>query len=437
MKNRFKLLMLIPSLIWSSQNTLFSQGLSLESCLKMADTANLNLRNSRLDVAINKRQISVYNAARLPKVTFSGDYKYNAIIPGQVIPAQLFGGPAGTFTTVQFGVPYNFGNTLQLTQVLYNPQVNYGIQALNLNQKIVEIQQKMTELDVKYQVATTYFNLQAINRQLSYLNQNVANLNKIIGNTDLYVKQGLLIETEKDKLSINLLTLENSLQTVIATKKQLESLLKILIGIDDSIVIDLAQDDLIQKSILVEEGTISRPELELLDAQLALNREERKGTFMAYLPSLSFYAAYNYTFNMKPEDDFRTGIESSLIGLRLDWTLFDGFEKYHSQKKNTMNREKLEIQQELLSQQIKLEADNNKRQIDIQLKSLEISKKQLELSEKVFNQSEAQYNQGTIGTNDLINAENALHQSQTNVITAYVQLRQAELNYLKSIGIIK
>jgi len=429
--------MLTIVLIWSSLGILRSQGLTLESCLKMADTANLSLRNSRLDVAINKRQISVYNAARLPKVVFTGDYKYNAIIPGQVIPAQMFGGPAGTYTTVQFGVPYNFGNTLQLTQVLYNPQVNYGIQALNLNQRIVEIQQKMTELDVKYQVATTYFNLQAIQRQLSFLNQNIVNLKKIIGNTDLYVKQGLLIETEKDKLTINLLTLENSLQTVISTKTQLESLLKILIGLDESKVIELVQDDLIQKSILVEEGTISRPELELIDAQLALNKEERKGTNMAYLPSLSFYAAYNYTYNMNPEDDFRTGIKSSFLGLRLDWTLFDGFEKYHGQKKNAMNRDRLETQQQLVSQQIKLEADNNKRQIEIQLKSLEISKKQLELSEKVFNQSEAQYNQGTIGANDLINAENALHQSQTNMVSAYVQLRQAELNYLKSIGIIK
>jgi outer membrane protein TolC len=432
-----KIFYILTLIFISNFNEIYAQELNLEMCLNMADTANLSIRNSRIDVAINKKQIAVYNAARLPKLNFSGDYKYNAIIPGQVIPAQMFGGPPGTYSTVKFGVPYNFGNTLQFSQILYNPQLNYGIQALNLNQKIIEIQEKMTELDVKYQVASTYFNLQALDRQLNFLSQNSINLKKIIANTDLFVKQGMILETEKDKLSINLLTIENNLLTIQATKTQLETLLKILIGIEDEKSITLSKDEMIQKSILVDQSTITRPELELIEVQLALNHEERKGTNMAYLPSLSFYAAYNYTYNMNPDDDYRTGINSSFFGLRLDWNLFDGFEKLHSQQKNKLNRSKLETQNQLLTQQIQMETQNNKRQIDIQLKSLEISKKQLELAEKVFKQVEIQYNQGTVNANDFINAENSLQQAQTNIVSTYVQLRQAELNYLKSIGNIK
>ena len=59
------------------------------------------------------------------------------------------------------------------------------------------------------------------------------------------------------------------------------------------------------------------------------------------------------------------------------------------------------------------------------------------MAEKVFKQVEIQYNQGTVNANDFINAENSLQQAQTNIISTYVQLRQAELNYLKSIGNIK
>jgi outer membrane protein TolC len=40
-------------------------------------------------------------------------------------------------------------------------------------------------------------------------------------------------------------------------------------------------------------------------------------------------------------------------------------------------------------------------------------------------------------SNDLILAENGLQQAQTNVVATYIQLRQAELEYLKSIGNIK
>jgi len=146
-----------------------SQILDLETCLKMADTANLSIRNSRLDIEINERQRSAYLSARLPKLTFTGDYKYNAIIPGQVVPAAFFGGPPGTYSTVQFGVPYNLSNNLQLAQILYNPQVEYGLNALKINREIVAIQEQLTTLDAKYQVASTFFNLQAINKQLSFV----------------------------------------------------------------------------------------------------------------------------------------------------------------------------------------------------------------------------------------------------------------------------
>ncbi len=417
--------------------TLSAQTLDLETCLRMADTANLSLRNARLDVAINDKQIDAYMAARLPKLTFTGDYKYNAIIPGQVVPAAFFGGQPGTYSTVQFGVPYNLSNTVQLQQIVYNPQVNYGLTALALNQKVFEIQQRMTEQEIKQQVASTYFNLQAISKQVSFLNENIENVNKLIANMESMYRQEMIIRTEVDKMNISRLSLVNSLQTLKATQEQLEALLKILIGYDPSQKIELASDDLVQKSILVDGTAINRPEIELLGIQMELNKEERKGTNMAYLPSLSFYAAYNYTYNLKPEDDFRTGIESAFLGFRLDWTLFDGMEKYNKQKVNTLTKTKLENQKELVEKQMNMVTENARKQIDIQANSLEISQEQLTLADRVYKMTEAQFKQGTVSSNDLITAENNLQQAQTNVVSAYVQLRQAELTYLKSIGNIK
>ena len=414
-----------------------AQVLDLETCLKMADTANLSIRNSRLDVEINERQRSAYLSARLPKLTFTGDYKYNAIIPGQVVPAAFFGGPPGTYATVQFGVPYNLSNNLQLTQILYNPQVEYGLNALKINREIVAIQEQLTTLDAKYQVASTFFNLQAINKQLSYVSANISNMDKLIRNMEAMALQEMVIQTEVDKLLINKLTLVNTQETLKATKDQLETLLKILIGMDLNTPINIASDELVEKSILVDKSTISYPELDLISAQQKMNVEERKGTNMSYLPSLSAYASYNYNYNLKPEDDFRQGIEGAFIGLRLDWTLFDGLEKFHKQKSNALNADKLANQKELATQQLELKAANAKRQIQVQSGSLEISKEQMQLAERVYKQTELKFEQGTVSSNDLITAENSLQQAQTNVVSAYIQLRQAELEYLRSIGSIK
>ena len=121
----------------------WAQQYDLATCLRMADSANAQIRSAQLDVAINERQRSAYLSSRLPSLNFVADYKYNAVIPGQVVPAQFFGGAPGTFAEVKFGVPYVLGNTVQLNQILFNSQVNYGLAALQINNEIVEIQKDM------------------------------------------------------------------------------------------------------------------------------------------------------------------------------------------------------------------------------------------------------------------------------------------------------
>jgi outer membrane protein TolC len=432
MKNTLLYLLLLISSIQSK-----AQGLNLETCLRMADTANFTVRNAQLDIEINNRNRSAYLSARLPQLAYSGDYKYNAIIPGQVVPGAFFGGAPGTFTTVQFGVPYTLSNTVQLTQILFNPQVEYGLAALKINEEIVNVQQKLTSQDVKFQVATTFFNLQAVSKQLKFVQGNLTNMEKLISNMEALVGQGMVIQTEADKLKISKMTLFNTSESLKATKDQLETLLKILIGMDPEGKIDLTADEMVEKSILVDNSAASLPELELIAAQQKMNLEEHKGNNMAYLPNISFYAAYNYNYNMKPADNYRVGIEGAFVGLRIDWKLFDGLEKYHKQKANLLNAEKLANQKELATKQLELKIANAKRQIQVQTNALALSKEQLKLAQSVYDQSVAKLELGTISSNDLITADNGLQQAQTNVVASYIQLRIAEIEYLRSIGSIQ
>lgn len=432
MKNTLLYLLLLISSIQSK-----AQGLNLETCLRMADTANFTVRNAQLDIEINNRNRSAYLSARLPQLAYSGDYKYNAIIPGQVVPGAFFGGAPGTFTTVQFGVPYTLSNTVQLTQILFNPQVEYGLAALKINEEIVNVQQKLTSQDVKFQVATTFFNLQAVSKQLKFVQGNLTNMEKLISNMEALVGQGMVIQTEADKLKISNMTLFNTSESLKATKDQLETLLKILIGMDPEGKIDLTADEMVEKSILVDNSAASLPELELIAAQQKMNLEEHKGNNMAYLPNISFYAAYNYNYNMKPADNYRVGIEGAFVGLRIDWKLFDGLEKYHKQKANLLNAEKLANQKDLATRQLDLKIANAKRQIQVQTNALALSKEQLKLAQSVYDQSVAKLELGTISSNDLITADNGLQQAQTNVVASYIQLRIAEIEYLRSIGSIQ
>ena len=414
-----------------------SQVLNLEQCLKMADTANVIIRNARVDVAMSASQIDAYQSALLPKIFYAGDYRYNAVIPGQLIPGQIAGGAPGTYVAVQFGVPVNISNTVQLNQVLYNPQLNAAIKTLKINQEVSEIQAGLTEQNVKYQLIQTYYNLQAIHKQLSFVQENSLNMDKMIANMKVMVEQKMVIATELDKLNITRLTLKNQEQNLISTKEKTENYLKLMIGKTINDKVEFQQEGAVQRSILNEIKSINAREIQLLQAQQRLNLVERKGIKMAYLPVLSMYGTYLYSYNYRPENKFGKGIDGALVGLKLDWTLFDGFEKHHKLKVNMFQRAKMEDQIDYSKKQLDVNIINAQKQVEIQTQSLQISQDQLVLAEKIQKQSKFSFEQGVISSNDLLKSENDLYQAQTNVVVAFVQLRQAELEVLKLTGNIK
>ncbi len=415
----------------------FSQTLDLETCLKMADTASLSNRNAKLDIASNQELIRANKAALLPKVNYTGDYRYYALIPGNLLPGVISGGAPGTYTVVKFGVPYNFGNTVQLNQTIYNPLLQTGLNSLDINQKIIELQSKLTSQNIQYQVYQTFFNLQAITKQLKYVDDNLENIDKLIQNMNLLVAEKMTLSVEEDKLKVNRLNIVNQQQRLVATKSQMEYLLRILTGMAPDTKFELVTDDLMEKTILLDSKDNHNVEIDIINAQMELNLNEKKGINMAYLPTFSFYAAYNYSYNMRPETNFTKGINSAYLGVRIDWTLFDGLEKHNKAKVNRIQAEKLNNQLELTQQQLAMNIENAKKQVEIQINSLMISKEQLTLSEKIYTQAEVSFKEGVTSSNDLIKAENDLIQAQTNIISSYIQLRQAELDLLKSTGNLK
>lgn len=414
-----------------------AQNYDLATCLRMADSANVQIRNAQLDVAINESQRSAYLSTRLPSLNYVADYKYNAVIPGQVIPAQLFGGPAGTFAQVKFGVPIVLSNTVQLNQILFNSQVNYGLAALKINSEIVKIKRDMTIQEVKYQVSNTYFILQGIYQQIKFIDSNVTYVKQMLKNMDLMVGQGLMVQTEADKVRINLLNLENNHANLVATQTQLEELFKIMIGLDPKAALKLQNDQLVQKTLLVDPNQANLFALQLLEQQQKMAEEEAKGIKMGYLPNLNLYGIYQYNVNINPETDFRTGINGAFVGLRLDWTLFDGLDKHHKAAVNALKQEQLEAQQDLTRLQLQQQSDQAKRTIEVKASSLELAQEQLKLATSVQKNAQLKFKEGLISINDFLIAQTGLEQAQAGVVGAYVALRQAELDYLKTNGNIK
>jgi outer membrane protein TolC len=250
-------------------------------------------------------------------------------------------------------------------------------------------------------------------------------------------QQGLILPVDIEKIKINKISLSSNMLSIENTEKKLQQYLGILVGMPEKSTFDLEEDQILASQTIVDLSTTKRPELALLEAQKELNAEELRGTKMAYLPNLSFYASYNYNYNIMPEKDFRTGIPSSFIGLHLDWNLFDGLEKRNKIKINGYNREKLENQEIQLKSQLQLATENARRDIDLQMENLRLNEEQLVLANQIYQTTLAQFKAGTVSTSELLDTDNRKQLAESNVIGAYLQLRLAEIAYLKSLSQIK
>jgi outer membrane protein TolC len=295
----------------------------------------------------------------------------------------------------------------------------------------------MTIQEVKYQVANTFFILQGVDQQLRFLDSNATHVKRMLKNMDLLVSQGMLVQTEADKVRINLLNIDNNVANLNATKSQLEELLKIMIGVDPKTSISLSDDQMVQQTLLIDPTQANLFAIQLLEQQQKMAEEEAKGIKMGYLPNLNLYGIYQYNVNMNPETDFRTGIDGAFVGLRLDWNLFDGLEKHHKAAVNALKQEQIQAQQDLTRIQLQQQSEQNKRNITVKASALDVAKEQLGLAESILKNASLKYKEGLISVNDFLMAETGLEQAQAGVVAAYVSLRQAELEYLKTNGNIK
>ena len=145
---------------------------TLQQCIDTAQVYNKTLQMSRNNIAISQQKRKEASANLIPKIAANADYKYFTDLPTQLMPAAIFGGPAGTFKETQFGVPHNINANLQLTMPLYNPQLFGAMQSTKIAAELSGLQLQKTEEQIYFDISNLYYNGQLLLRQLSFIDSN-------------------------------------------------------------------------------------------------------------------------------------------------------------------------------------------------------------------------------------------------------------------------
>jgi len=443
MKSKNKLiLILVFGLVNSNIETRAQQTLTIQDCINKALDQSLQLKADNYDLEKTNAGIKQAYSALLPNISGSASYQYAFQVSASVIPAETFGGTAGTYSAAKLGVPQTKSGSISLSQNLYNASAMIGLKAAKVLVNLNKLQIESSKEDLVYNVSATYYNIQAIIKQAEFTKNTLANTEALLQVTQDQFKAGLATETDVDRLTVTRDNTKASLQSLDNSKEKYYNLLKVLmnVALTENITVQPFTDNEANAALLQLPNfnpTIKINYLQVMEniKVAGLQKQNIKAGLKPTLSLNASYGASGYNDNANPFKNINNKFyPSSSVGLSLKVPIFDGFSVKHQVRQKEFEIKKYKVQAEQVLQQNNKDVADAYADIKSNFITYQNQQRNLALAEKVMKDINQQYKSGLVKVSDVINSNTDLQTAQNNFITALINIKQAELNLKKAQG---
>ena len=426
--NLFKPFVIIVLLLFNYQ--LRAQeiiNLSLDSAINHALQYNLQLKNAEIKIEESKSFIRESVAIGLPQVNAFADY--SNFMGADMEFSFVEGAPA---TVIPFKATSNL--KLSVDQLIFSGNYVVGLQIAKLYKSSIVTMYEKSRQDIIEEVSKSYYLILVAETSKEIVERSLENIKDIYIQTEGLVSVGMLEQTDADQLSVQLIMLENTLQSADRQIELAYNMLRFYLGLDVNDPISLTQDlDEIMENINFETTLMNPFRLESnLDYQLMSTREimlEKQVTLekMNYLPTiLGFY--YHTEKLLKPNFDISP---KDVIGVKASIPIFSS-----GMRKAKVAQAKIRFEtglnnKELLKDQLLLQERQLRFNLTTAMDQYESQKKNVEVSLRVYNSITLKYEQGILSSLDLTTSNNNYLKAETDYITALMRLLEAEITLRK------
>ena len=310
---------------------------SINEVLKFADKNSTVARQGNLESKVSEQETGIIRAGLLPRLNAFGTAEYAPIMASQVIPESAFGGQDGKFRKVQFGMPWNFSSGLELTVPLINIEKWSQLEKAKL-QTVETFWSRKSKLENLHIQLTRLYYQALIAKEMIRLNQdNIAVVSELLRIFEERKRNGVLDPADFNRsknLQLNVVTAQEDYeklwnQSIINIRFILNIPASVTIQLKDSIrMFDWPLQDHNVNRIAHRPAwkeSISKTEV----AKQAVIESKRAG-----LPKLSLSSRYLYNWQMNNTQNIH--FDANTIGLRVDYTLFNGGALRRQQKKSDL-----------------------------------------------------------------------------------------------------
>ena len=328
---------------WQSTEAVLS--LSLEEALEKARQDSWEVHKAMADMEIAKADYERSKSSYLPRVTFSETGFFTnsplqsfGILLNQEVVEQ------SNFNPELLNDPYvttNFTTRLEVLQPIFNMDASYMRKAGLAGIKARQFAKKRTEQGIELQVKQSYYQLQLAQESQVVINKAIQAAKATEELTRRNLEQGYVKDVDLMSIQIRLMELENQLADAENSLQDAQDNLRYLLklGTNQSIKASekLARPQARQDSVGISSN---RSDFQAMRYGIEAKSHMVKAQRQKIIPRVNAFGGMEFN----DEVPFGTGADNWGVGVRLEWNIFNGYERIAQTQKARAELNKADIE---------------------------------------------------------------------------------------------
>lgn len=396
--------------------------ISLDQCIRMAYENYPQIEEYNLIEAARKYDLSGASAAWAPQLSISGKATWQSTVVE--MPFEMPG--------FEFNIPHDqYGLTADLTQQIWDGGANAAKKKLiDAGADVKKTQLDVNMYSIRSRVQNVYLGIILIDKQMDLNELLRSSLKRSLAEAEALVKAGVAYETDKDQISVSILSCDQQKAALETDRKAYVRMLELLTG-NDLEGVDLQEPQFRPDRQFLSEGT--RPEIALYDAQLKQASLQKAQLKTALSPKLNFNVQAGYG---RPGLNMLSGEFDPylLTGLRLQWNFNALYTLKNDRKKIDADAARIDLARKSFLLNTSIEETQKRSEIDKAADILARDEEIISLRKNIRETAERQYKEGVLKMNDYLSMLDEEFKARLNQSLHTVQYIMAVCDLQNTIG---
>jgi outer membrane protein TolC len=427
--------------VWLCNATAFAQQVpdsllsqaTLQNCIQYALSHQPVVKQSRIDEEITEYSIKSKLADWYPQIGL--DFNLQHYLK---LPTSYFNGNA-----ITSGVANSSSAAFSLNQNIFTRDLLLAGRTAKDVRTQAKQNTQSSQIDVVSNVSKAYYDMLLTQKQVEVLNEDIVRLERSLKDAYNQYQGGVVDKTDYKRATISLNNTKAQKKTGEETLVAKNAYLRQLMGYPVNGQLNLVYDTMkmtqeVQLDTNVSVAYETRIEYQLLQTQRSLLAAELKYNKWSFLPTVSAFANYNFTY-LHPEFSklYNHDYPNSLVGLQLSLPIFQGSKRLHNIKQAELQLKRSDWDVEALKNQINTEYTQAMSAYKSNLNEYLVLKENMDLAKEVYDLIELQYREGIKAYLEVITAQTDLRAAQLNYYNAMYTVLSSKIDLERALGTIR